>query len=195
MPVSESGREKRPYDSEVRRRAAAGTRQALVEAGLNLLASNPSHPLTVREVASRAGVSPGAFYSHWKGGHPAYLNDLLDVLVVDRVEEIREDGSKVSNGDQTSEEITRDGRSGPLRIPAFRFGSHVPLPPSLVIALRLLLRSLLRRNVVLPGFDDLLPRIPSEALEELSGTLQAVLPRLTYQLRTISCDRVWKGIN
>ena len=67
---SETGRQRRPYDSPVRRQRAAETRDRIVAAGAEILHGFPVwnwHALTVRAVAERAGVNERTVYRYFAG--------------------------------------------------------------------------------------------------------------------------------
>jgi len=68
--TSEDGRERRRYDSPVRRERAAGTRERIIAAGARILHEHPVwnwDDLTVGSVAERAGVNMRTVYRHFGG--------------------------------------------------------------------------------------------------------------------------------
>lgn len=72
-------RERRPYDSPVRRRRAGETRERIVAAGAEILHRSPIwdwHALTIRAVAEGAGVSARTVYRHF-----ATERDLRDAVL------------------------------------------------------------------------------------------------------------------
>jgi len=67
--MSEKPRKRRRYDSPVRRKRAAETRERIITAGADLLHSFPVwnwHALTVRAVAEQAGVNERTVYRHFE---------------------------------------------------------------------------------------------------------------------------------
>jgi AcrR family transcriptional regulator len=77
-------REKRRYDSSLRRERAAQTRQRIVDAGAELVHSLPTwdwRELTIRAVAERAGVHERTVYRHFA------TEQLLRAAVLSRLEQ------------------------------------------------------------------------------------------------------------
>jgi len=67
--MSKPPRERRRYDSPLRRQRAAETRESIISAGAELLHDFPVwnwHALTVRAVAERAGVNERTVYRHFE---------------------------------------------------------------------------------------------------------------------------------
>jgi AcrR family transcriptional regulator len=82
--LSEPTRQRRPYDSPLRRQRAAETRDRIIAAGAEILHEFPVwnwSALTVRAVAERAGVNERTVYRHF-----ANERDLRDAVFV-RLEE------------------------------------------------------------------------------------------------------------
>lgn len=68
--MSQQARQRRRYDSSLRRERAAQTRERIVDAGLNLAHECPVwdwRALTIRAAAERAGVSERTVYRHFPG--------------------------------------------------------------------------------------------------------------------------------
>jgi AcrR family transcriptional regulator len=68
--VAQQVRQRRPYDSSLRRERAAQTRERIVDAGLQLAHECPVwdwRTLTIRAAAERAGVSERTVYRHFPG--------------------------------------------------------------------------------------------------------------------------------
>lgn len=77
---SEAVSKGRPYDSTLRRRQAAQTRHAVLEAATTLF-SERGWSVGIRDVARSAGVSVETVYSNF-GSKAELLNQVLDVAVV-----------------------------------------------------------------------------------------------------------------
>jgi AcrR family transcriptional regulator len=70
MIVSQTGEQRRRYDSRLRRERAAQTRERIVDAGVQLAHEVPAwdwHTLTIRAIAGRAEVSERTVYRHFPG--------------------------------------------------------------------------------------------------------------------------------
>src|SRR5262249_56177213 len=68
--MSGQARQRRRYDSSLRRERAAQTRERIVDAGLRLAHEGPVwdwRALTIRAAAERAGVSERTVYRHFPG--------------------------------------------------------------------------------------------------------------------------------
>lgn len=98
--MSETSQKRRRYDSPLRRKRAAETRERIIAAGAELLHDFPVwnwHALTVRAVAERAGVNERTVYRHFENErelHEAVLTRHQEEAGVDleglELEDLRE---------------------------------------------------------------------------------------------------------
>ncbi len=103
--ASEQARPRRPYDSSLRRRRAAETRQRIVEAGTDMLRGSSIRDwgaLTVRAVAERAGVNERTVYRHFvneQGLRDAVMHRMEEAAGIDlagmRLEDVADVAARI----------------------------------------------------------------------------------------------------
>jgi AcrR family transcriptional regulator len=103
--VAQQVRQRRPYDSSLRRERAAQTRKRILDAGLQLAHECPVwdwRGLTIRAAAERAGVSERTVYRHFPGErefHDAVMQRLEEqagvTLEALRLEDVAEATARV----------------------------------------------------------------------------------------------------
>jgi AcrR family transcriptional regulator len=175
MIVSQTGQERRQYDSRLRRERAAQTRDRIVAAGAQLAHEVPAwdwHSLTIRAIAERAGVSERTVYRHFPGER-----ELHDAMI----QRLEEEAGVTLEGMRLEDVATATAR-------IFAHVSSFPLVPRMALDATLTAADQQRRAALLSAVAEPAAGWPETDRTMAAATLDVLWSVMAYERLVTAWD-------